>query len=216
MEEILELVPNRVFFQIRPDNPSSGIHMNEQDGFIYHYHSMDNLYKSVKIRKYFGPMTLSNIHRHCVLIDTSLKHTAGRHLFYTNNFETLGYQQKRTNAVFLMGCYLILRQDLSPDQTRVMLHEVCESVSPFTDMEGSTAHALTLLDCWQALYYGVIINQWFQTRDYDVNIDLGDGSDEVINWVIPGKLLALEDPKEPRYMGRGPRVPIAYRSYGLF
>ena len=206
MEVLLELVPNRVFFQIRPDNPSSGIHMNERDGFIYHYHSMDNLYKSVKIRKYFGPMTLSNIHRHCVLVDKSLKHTAGRHLFYTNSFETLGYQQKRTSAIFLMGCYLVLRQNFTPEQTKDMLHDVTGSVTPFTDMEGSTAHALTLLDCWRALYHAMVVNQWFRKRDFDMVIDLCDGSDEVINWVVPGRLLALEDPKEPRYMGRGPRV----------
>jgi cell division cycle 14 len=206
MEVLLELVPNRVFFQIRPDYPSRGIHMNEKDGFIYHYHSMDNLYKSVKIRKYFGPMTLSNIHRHCALIDTSLKHTAGRHLFYTNNFETLGYQQKRTSAVFLMGCYLILRQNLTPEQTKETLHEVTGSVAPYTDMEGSTAHALTLLDCWQALYHGMVVHQWFRKRNFDVDIDAYDGSDDTLNWVVPGRLLALEDPKEPRHMGRGPRV----------
>ena len=180
--------------------------MNEKDGFIYHYHSMDNLYKSVKIRKYFGPMTLSNIHRHCTLIDTSLKHTAGRHLFYTNNFETLGYQQKRTSAIFLMGCYLILRQNLTPEQTKDALHEVMTSVAPFTDMEGSTAHALTLLDCWQALYHGMVVHQWFRKRNFVVDIDLCDGSDDAISWVVPDRLLALEDPKEPRYMGRGPRV----------
>ena len=180
--------------------------MNERDGFIYHYHSMDNLYKSVKIRKYFGPMTLSNINRHCALIDTSLKHTAGRHLFYTNNFETLGYQQKRTSAVFLMGCYLILRQNFTPEQTKDILYEVSRSIALFTDMEGSTAHALTLLDCWRALYHGVVVNQWFRRRDCEVDIDLCDGSNDVINWVVPGRLLALEDPKEPRYMGRGPRV----------
>lgn len=206
MEAILELVPNRVFFQVRPDNPSSGIHMNERDGYIYHYHNMDNLYQSIKIRKYFGPMTLSSISRHCALVDTSLKHTAGRHLFYTNNFETLSYKQKRTNAIFLMGSYLILRQSFTPEQTKDALHEVTKSVTPFTDMEGSTAHALTLIDCWQALYHGIVVNQWFRNREYSVDIDLGDGSDDVINWIVPGRLLALEDPKEPRYMGRGPRV----------
>ena len=206
MEVILELVSNRVFFQIRPDNPSSGIHMNERDGFIYHYHSMDNLYKSAKIRKYFGPMTLSSIHRHCALIDTSLKHTAGRHLFYTNNFEALAFQQKRTNAVFLMGCYLILRQNLTPEQTKDMLYEVSRSVALFTDMEGSTAHALTLLDCWRALYHGAVVNEWFRKRECEVDVDLCDGSDDVLSWIVPGRLLALEDPKEPRYMGRGPRV----------
>ncbi len=206
MEVVLELVPNRVFFQIRPDNPSRGIHMNEKDGFIYHYHSMDNLYKLVKIRKYFGPMSLSSIHRHCNLIDSSLKHTAGRHLFYTNNFETLGYQQKRTSAIFLMGCYLILRQNLTPEETKDVLHEISGSVTPYTDMEGSTAHALTLLDCWRALYHGMVLHKWFRKRNSDVDIDLCDGNDDVINWVVPGRLLALEDPKEPRYMGRGPRV----------
>ena len=207
MGVILELLPKRVFFQIRSDNPTNGIHMNERDGYIYHYHSMDNLYKSLQIRKYFGPMSLSNIHRHCALIDANLKHTPGRHLFYTNNLETLGYQRKRTNAIFLTGCYLVLRQNFTPEQTKDALHEVTESVAPFTDMEGSTAHALTLLDCWQALHHGMMVNRWFQKQDsVEVYKDMCDDNDEVINWVVPGRLLALEDPKEPRYMGRGPRV----------
>ncbi|XP_028409595.1 dual specificity protein phosphatase CDC14A-like [Dendronephthya gigantea] len=207
MEVILEILPKRVFFQIRSDNPTNGIHMNERDGFIYHFHSMDNLYKSLKIRKYFGPVSLSIIHRHCALIDASLRHTPGRHLFYSNNLESLGYQQKRTNAIFLMGCYLVLKQNFTPEQTKDALHEVTSSVAPFTDMEGSTAHALTLLDCWQALYHGMIVNQWFQKQDsIDVYQEMCNDIDDVMNWVVPGKLLALEDPKEPRYMGRGPRV----------
>lgn len=206
MKGIIELVPNRVFFQIRADNPLSGIHMNERDGFIYHYHSMDNLYKCTKIRKYFGPMSLMNIKRHCTMVVTSLRHTAGRHLYYTNNFHTLSFQQKRTNAVFLMGCYLIIEHNYTPVETRNVLDAFTGNVSPYTDMEGSTAHALTLLDCWYAVHQGVMVNQWFRKRDYDVSINLCDGSEDIINWIVPGRLIALEDPKEPRYLGRGPKV----------
>lgn len=206
METSLEIVTNRVFFQIRSDKPSVGIHMDESDGFIYSYHCMDSLYKTVKIRKYFGPMTLPTIYRHCALVDASLRHTTGRHLYYTNNTQMVGYQQKRTNAVFLMGCYLILRKNLSPDDTQEKLQELMVSVSPYTDTEGSVAHALSLLDCWRALYHGMVVHQWFQMRDMDVDIALSDQDEDVINWIVPEKLLALEDPKEPRYMGRRPKV----------
>lgn len=206
MEKSLEIVSNRLFFQIRSDNPSTGIHMDESDGFIYNYHCMDSLYKTIKIRKYFGPMTISAIHKHCALVDANLKHTAGRHLYYTNNAEMVGYQQKRTSAIFLMGCYLIVRKDWSPDKTQETFQELAVSLTPYTDMEGSTAHALSLLDCWRALYHGTVVHRWFRKVDTKVDITLNDGSEDVMNWVVPDKLIAMEDPKEPRYMGRGPRV----------
>lgn len=206
MERSLEIESNRLFFQVRSGNPPTGIHMDESDGFIYNYHCMDGLYKTIKIRKYFGPMTISAIHKHCALVDANLKHTAGRHLYYTNNAEMVGYQQKRTSAVFLMGCYMIVRKNWSPDKTQEKFQKLAVSLTPYTDMEGSTAHALSMLDCWRALYHGVVIHRWFRKRDTQVDITLSDGSEDTMNWVVPDKLIAMEDPKEPRYMGRGPRV----------
>ena len=77
----------------------------------------------------------------------------------------------RTNAAFLLGAFLVLTQDMSPEEAGVRLAAMGkDAFAPFRDATyvwPSSFH-LTLVDCWSGLKRAVA-EKWFSLTSFDVH-----------------------------------------------
>jgi cell division cycle 14 len=112
-----------------------------------------------------------------------------------------------SNAVFLVGSYMILKHKMSVDEVRKTFDWVNSSlVEPFRDATFSEPDfGLTLEDCWRGLARSRNIG-WVQYQAGEgtwgkINLadytHFGDMSNGNLHAVVPGKLIAFQGPVAP-------------------
>jgi cell division cycle 14 len=150
----------------------------------------------------FGPLNLSCIVDFIRALDQELAD-------HPDSKITLCIDEGRrllTNAVFLLGAYMILKLNMSPQ-------DVCKRFSwldphrlaPYRDASFQRPDfSLRLIDCWKALARGKEL-EWFAYSaegymwgDYDVDEyrHYDDPANGDVHELIPGELIALPSPKD--------------------
>ena len=155
----------------------------------------------------FGPMNMSNTVR---FVEQLEKEIIG---MLNNKDEKLVYaveegRRALTNAVTLLGCFLILKEDLLPEQVLERFSGVkWEDLEDFRDAaEGPADFGLAVTDCWSGLhrgkqlgwivrpsspgcpFWGMIDIEQYEHDDNPLDGDLTE--------VLPGKLIAFRGPKD--------------------
>ena len=173
----------------------------EGEGYI-------NFVPDVSIQYYplcddFGPMNLSSIIKFIRQLDDELETHHSSVLFYCVE----AGQRALTNAIFLLGAFMMLRLKLS-------LSEIAENfswadqalIAPFRDATFSTPDfGLTLADCWGGLAKGIEIGWIDLPSSYEENYLWGsidaeeyEHYDDPLNGdlheVVPGKFIAFKGP----------------------
>ena len=117
-------------------------------------------------------------------------------------------QRRLTNALMLLGCYLILKQDMTPDQVADRFSTILpEQLEDFRDATHLPADfGLTLRDCWGGVYrgkecgwiarpahadsplWGAIDIEEYAHYDNPCNADL--------HQLVPGRLIAFRGPHD--------------------
>jgi hypothetical protein len=178
----------------------------QPDGDFLSFRNDDHLHYH-PYRDDFGPMNLSSTIHFIRLLDEMVSECV------SSNVGQLVYcvesgRRPLTNAVMLLGCYMILIQDKTPDQIATQFawigQEQLEDFRDATDLPSD--FGLTLLDCWRGLhrgqqlrwivrpsslhssFWGEIDMEQYEHYDDPLEADLVE--------VVPLKLMAFRGPKD--------------------
>jgi cell division cycle 14 len=178
----------------------------QQDGDVVSFHNDERLLYH-PYRDDFGPLNLSSTVHFIKLLDEMVSECI------SSNISQLVYcvesgRRPLTNAVMLLGCYMILMQDKTPDQVAEhftwIVQEQLEDFRDATDLPSD--FGLTLLDCWRGMHrgqqlrwiarpsrpdcllWGEIDMEQYEHCDNPLEADLVE--------VIPLKLMAFRGPKD--------------------
>ena len=143
----------------------------------------------------FGPVNLASIFRFCQLIQHKTSDQPSRHVVVVSS----PLKRSLTNAVFLLGAYMIMTLDFHPDDVCKRFMTLDGRLDSYRDvLPGPQNFHLQLRDCWRGLWRAKELS-WisfeeggFELSDYEhcdnpVNADLHE--------VVPGKLIAMRGPR---------------------
>ena len=144
----------------------------------------------------FGPMSLASIYQFCVLLDEELDHAAELSVAVIC---TEG-PRELTNAVFLVGCYMIMRLDYTLEETVGPFEPLLDRLVPYRDVSpGPQNFRLHVADCWAGLLQGKQ-NGWVHFGDdgFDLEryLQLDCPLNADLHEIIPGKLVAMRGPRQ--------------------
>ena len=117
---------------------------------IFHCFSTDAVLEYEPLVNEFGPMSLSHVIRFVEILDHQIDAHPGQKIVY---YAGQG-KKKLTNAVFLLGTYIILKHDDTAKSVAESFRWLDDSlIERFrgTLMQESDRSELTLSDCWAAL-----------------------------------------------------------------
>ena len=152
----------------------------------------------------FGPMNMSSIIKFVRQLDEELDEFPSCTFFYS--IDT--FRRSLTNAVFLLGSYMILRLKKSAEEVADSFEWLASNMTEaFRDATFSVPDfELSLLDCWRGLEKGIkqgwvdlpLSNSPFLWGEID--LEEYDHYDNPLNGdlheVVPGKLIAFKGPRD--------------------
>jgi cell division cycle 14 len=143
----------------------------------------------------FGPMNLGAVYRFCTIVESQLEANANRDIILVSAPD----KRSVTNAVFLLGAFMIMKLEYSPKSVSERLDGLKSWLLSFRDVSpGPQNFHLHLLDCWEGLWMAKQLS-WvsfapggFELSDYEhcdnpLNADLHE--------VVPNKFVAMRGPK---------------------
>jgi len=171
--ESCELIKNKLYFVIvdqgttLPYSDAINLYFTTDESFIYTALKDDN-----------GPLNLGLLYKYC-------KHV------------TNGDEHKRTNAALLVGCFMVIIMGRKPEEVYQAISELKHPLSNYHDCWRSTiTPGVSLLDCFlalaKAISKGLFNFTSFDVDEYDKYQEVSSGD---MNWIIPGRLLALKGPR---------------------
>ena len=189
-----ELIKDRFYFatvSCKPRNNAS-----------YHYFSVDHDWTLDGCKfydtPYFGPSNLAGIYRFCCLVNTKLYMipTSKKIVLYTTAQELFSEAKKRTRALFLCGAFAVSQLKMTAEETCELLEQYYQptSLASYCDLNGNLSHNLSILDCLKGFEKAVAL-EFFKFDDFDLNKYEDDERVFDLNWIVPGKILALTDPQ---------------------
>ncbi|XP_007498001.1 dual specificity protein phosphatase CDC14B isoform X4 [Monodelphis domestica] len=204
---IVEVIKDRLCFAILYQKPKSAANI--------HYFCIDDEFEYENFFADFGPLNLAMVYRYCCKINKKLKSLT---LIRKKIIHFTGAdQRKQANAAFLMGCFIIIYLEKSPEDTYRMLLVGNISYVPFRDASyGNCTFYLTLLDCFQAVHkairYGFLNFEKFDLVEYE-HYEKAENGD--LNWIIPGRFIAFcgPHPRNRLESGYHYHTPEAYVPY---
>jgi hypothetical protein len=98
----------------------------------------------------FGPMNLGMVYRFCDCLDDQLQRWPQRRVVLVSDTD----RKQITNAAFLLGAYMIMRQDSKPRDAVAALAPFRHRLLSFRDVSpGRQNFHLYLHDCWEGLWH---------------------------------------------------------------
>jgi len=181
---LVEVVKDKLYFTISLDRNHPLLHERFNEIF-----SIDGIFKYEAFHEDFGPLNISHFVLFTELLDGKLKASNKRYLIYT-----FSSPQDRTNIVTLLGQYLIIRYNKTPDEAFLPFKEL--PLTKYRDASfGSCDYFITVLDCLRGFQKACFL-RFFDIDAFDVNAyryyerpEHGD-----LNWIIPKKFIAFSGP----------------------
>ena len=144
----------------------------------------------------FGPMNLGTVHEFCDLLDQELE----MHLDGSIGVQSCPNSRNQTNAVFLLGAYMIMRLNISPDIAHESFAPIADLLHSYRDVStGAQNFNLHVRDCWSGLWKAKTLC-WvdfsaggFDRDDYE---ELDNPLNADLHVVVPGKFIAMRGPKD--------------------
>ncbi len=139
----------------------------------------------------FGPMNLDQSFRFYQLVEDRRAANPNKCLVFCIASDA----RTMTNAVFLLGTYLILSQRLSPHSVWDIFCPLSSHMEMYRDATLSEANfRLTLLDCWGGFTRASALG-WFDEIDLDEYVHYDNPLEGDLHWIVPGKLIAFKGPR---------------------
>jgi len=159
-----------------------------------HFFSIDNAFVYEAFFADFGPLNLGHVYIFCQLLDKKLVDVRllRKKLYLFTSYDST----KRTNAAFLVGAYLVIRQKMSPEEAFKPFEGLQNSFLPFRDASvGISTFNITILDCLKAIHKAIQHSFFdydnFNLEEYQFYEKVENGD---LNWIVPGKFIAFCGP----------------------
>ena len=152
----------------------------------------------------FGPMNMACVSQFVILLDAELVHDTFSKIVYCVE----NGRRALTNAVFLLGAYMILKLKAPVEEVEDRFSWLDESaVEAFRDATFTEPDfALTLQDCWRGLARGVAAGwvdlpqaaggELWGSIDMQAYAHFDEPLNGDLHMVVPGKLLAFRGPRD--------------------
>ncbi|KAF8766863.1 Dual specificity protein phosphatase like protein [Argiope bruennichi] len=143
----------------------------------------------------FGPLNLAMLYRYYCKVNKKLKSRSLAKKKIVHYTTTHG--EKRVNAAFLIGSYMIIQHGKSPEEAyRPLIFGGSPPFLSFRDASvGPSTYHLGLLDCFRAVKKA-LINGFFNFENFDLEeyeyyerVESGD-----LSWIVPNKFIAFCGP----------------------
>ena len=181
------LVVDRVYLAVTKENSdlrADFTYFSIEDKICYHGFADD-----------FGPLNLGSVFQFCEMLDDIVgQQTSPVALLSKMDPKSI------TNAVFLMGSYMIMRKDASVEQVMDNFEQMNNLIVSYRDVTpGVQNFHLYVHDCWSGLIKAKQLGwvdfeldgfdfQEYQELDNPLNADLHE--------IVPGKFLAMRGPRD--------------------
>jgi len=188
--ESCELIKNKLYFVIvdqgttLPYSDAINLYFTTDESFIYTALKDDN-----------GPLNLGLLYKYCKLLKVRLDDPANKDkkLYHVTN----GDEHKRTNAALLVGSFMVIIMGRKPEEVSQAISELKHPLCNYHDCWRSTiTPGISLLDCYlaigKAISKGLFNYTSFDVDEYDKYQEVSSGD---MNWIIPGRILALKGPR---------------------
>jgi cell division cycle 14 len=138
----------------------------------------------------FGPMNLDQIFRFYDLVGSK------RSMYPSHKLVLCVDMQVRnlTNAVFLLGTYLILAHNKTPEEAWEIFNPLSPHLEMYRDATFSkTTFRLRPVDCWHGFVKARSLG-WLEQIDLDEYVHYDNPLEGDLHCVVPGKLIAFKGP----------------------
>ena len=162
----------------------------------FNYFSIEGVISYIGFADDFGPMSMGSIYQFCNLLDKELERFPGEKVVMVTSLD----RQTVTNAVFLLGAYMIMQLHCNISEIKNCFEDLMETVVPYRDVcPGQQNFDLSVQDCWGGLLKGKHLG-WvdfgpngFDLEEY-LNYDNTLNAD--LHEIIPGKFVAMRGPRD--------------------
>jgi cell division cycle 14 len=157
----------------------------------------------------FGPFNLSSMHRFVVELDKKLKDQ--RYKDHTIIHLTSVDSKERTRAAFLMGAFQIIVLNRTAEEAYSHFDKIRPEFLAFRDAAPSKqcSFPCTVIDCLNGLEYAIKLG-WYNFKKFDAQAyDFWEkDAHGQMNWIVPGKFMALPSPVDCKGMSPIDYVPV--------
>ena len=144
----------------------------------------------------FGPMNASALLEFVDVLENMLKTFPNRKIVCIPGNDGA---RDFTNTVFLLGCFLVLNRNKTPEETWKCFAKIGSPSPSLVDYRDATHSAptfgLTLLDCWCGLDHGNKLG-WMAQLNLDEYRHYDDPLNGDLHIVVPGQFVAFRGPKD--------------------
>jgi cell division cycle 14 len=156
-----------------------------------HFFNTDEELHYVPFCDDFGPMNLASVERFIEILERKLEEHQDCSIVYCVQEKT----RHVTNAVFLLGCYMILRVRLSPEAVWSAFEEIGDMTTSYRDSTFEEPDfLLTLVDCWRGLSRANDLG-WVDKIDMDEYIHYDSPLEGDLHELVPETLVGFCGPR---------------------
>ena len=139
----------------------------------------------------FGPMNLACIHQFIEILQNEIRERKGLEVVYCIS----ATHRALTNAVFLLGSYMILELGFTSDGAWERFRILTPLLEMYRDAQASTTidFRLDLIDCWRGLELAKSLG-WLKTFDIHEYLHYNNLLEGDLHVIIPEKIIAFNGP----------------------
>ena len=138
----------------------------------------------------FGPLDLSSLNRFLNILRHSVKNRRGRTVIYNVNITP----RSLTNAVFLLGSYMILEVGFTSTDVWDSFSTIEPMLEMYRDAQSCPANfRLEIIDCWRGVERANVLG-WIDVIDMDEYDHYNNPLEGDLHFIIPDKLIAFRGP----------------------
>lgn len=186
-EKVAEIIPGRLYWVSDHQKPS-GL----KNSICF---SVEGQITYIPFFADFGPFNLSSMHRFAAELDKKLKDE--RYKDHTIIHLTSVDSKERTRAAFLMGAFQIIVLNRTAEEALSRFETIKPDFLAFRDAAPSRhcSYPCTVIDCLNGLEYAMKLG-WYSFKKFDPNVyDFWEKEKHgQMNWIVPGKFMALPSP----------------------
>ncbi|KAI9001861.1 dual specificity protein phosphatase [Hyaloraphidium curvatum] len=182
-----EFIPDRLYFTWRTAMPHNADKV--------HFFTVDNELVYVPFNQDFGPNSMAQVWKFCEIVKAKMRGHPRERLCLVSS---TSYDRK-TNAAFLMACYMMFCQGKTPSEAWEPMTDFDHGITPYRDAGyGQPTYFLTIPDILSGLYkaqsHGLLHLKTFDHAEYEwfEKVDNGD-----FNWICD-KFIAIASPHDER------------------
>jgi cell division cycle 14 len=142
----------------------------------------------------FGPMNLASVLEFCNIVDHHLATYPTKQIA----IRTVKSKRSRTNCVFLVGAYMIMRRGFDIETVVSSCEPAMKTIIPYRDISpGKQSFFLDVKDCWSGLCKAKALS-WvdFGAGGFDIDeyLTLDNPLNADLHEIVPGKFIAMRGP----------------------